>query len=221
VSYSAAPGAIPVQPGGTPALTLANLHVPLQDRMDEVSARTQTRGGSWMSVPQFNLLAANYPDYWKYPGAPEVKKHIGGGANDADISNTCTIRMSHAMNLSGAPVPHVWGHSEGKPIANRRGKNGQFYIIRVANFRTWMAYRFGAPTLDFRKQPGVSFERSRIAGFEGVIAFDIGFKDATGHFDLWYGDHFSHERMAGKDYFALSQRITLWSNGVRTIEASA
>lgn len=164
-----------------------------------------------MILPQFNLLAASYPDYWKYPSPLGVKKYIGGGVNESDITNTCAIRMSHAMNLSGAPVPHVWGHSEGKPISNRRGKNGQFYIIRVANFRTWMEYRFGMPTLDFRKRPGVSFDRARIVGFEGVIAFDIGFRDATGHFDLWFRDQFSHERTAGKDYFALAQRITIWS----------
>jgi hypothetical protein len=174
-----------------------------------------------MAIPNFNLLAANYLDYWKYPSVPGVKRHIGGEVNDRDITNTCTIRMSHAMNLSGAAVPRVWGRSEGKLISNRRGKNGQFYIIRVTNFRTWMENRFGMSDLDFRKQPGVSFDRSRIAGYEGVIAFEIGFSDATGHFDLWYRDKFSHESSAGKDYFTLAQRITLWSDSARFIQASA
>ena len=168
-----------------------------------------------MTLPPFTLLAANYLDYWKFPAAPGVKKFIGGDVNDSDISNTCTIRMSHAMNLGGAAVPQVWGKSEGKHIFNRRGKNGHFYIIRVANFRTWMEHKFGKPALDFKKQSGVSFDRTRIAGHEGVIAFDIGFADATGHFDLWYRDQFSHEKTAGKDYFALAQRISLWSSGAR------
>ena len=53
----------------------------------------------------------------------------------------------------------------------------------------------------------------------GVIAFEIGFKDATGHFDLWYQDRFSHEHNAGKDYFALSKRISLWSDGTITTSA--
>jgi hypothetical protein len=51
-----------------------------------------------MTLPPFKLLAAHYPDYWKYPTPSEVQKYIGGEANDADISNTCTVRMSHAMN---------------------------------------------------------------------------------------------------------------------------
>ena len=43
---------------------------------------------------------------------------------------------------------------------------------------------------------------SRSRASTGVIAFEIGFTDATGHFDLWYQDRFSHEESGGKDYFA-------------------
>jgi hypothetical protein len=172
-----------------------------------------------MTLPSFDLLAANYPDYWKYPTPSGVQKYIGGETRDADISNTCTIRMSHAMNASGAPVPQIWGTSEGRPIFNRRGHNRRFYIIRVVNFRTWMEHRFGKATQDFRKQAGVAFDRSSIVGYQGVIAFEIGFDDATGHFDLWYRDKFSHEQSAGKDYFALAKRISLWSDGVYWSEA--
>ncbi|MEN9397012.1 MAG: hypothetical protein RLZ81_1542 [Pseudomonadota bacterium] len=172
-----------------------------------------------MNLPSFEQLAAHYLDYWNYPNPQAVKRLVGGDANDADITNTCTIRMSHAMNASGAAVPQVWGVSQGKPIVNRRGHNGRYYIIRVSNFRTWMDHRFGKPKLDFTKRPGGEFDRATITGYQGVIAFDIGFSDATGHFDLWYGDKFSHEQSAGKDYFALAQRISLWSDGTRWVEA--
>src|SRR5262245_33335329 len=99
-----------------------------------------------MKLPDFDLLSREYPDYWKFPEAKDAQKHIGGETKDRDISNTCTIRLSHAMNLSGAPVPAVW-----EDITNRRGKNKKYYIIRVKNFRSWMEYTFGKPDYDFQK----------------------------------------------------------------------
>jgi len=167
-----------------------------------------------MKLPDFDLLSRNYLNYWDYPTPDVVRKFIGGEVNDSDISNTCTIRLSHAMNGSGVSIPKTW-----EKITNRRGKNGNFYIIRVVNFRTWMESQFGKPDLDFKKKPGDSFDRSAIKGYEGVIAFDIGFTDATGHFDLWYQDKFSHEKDAGSDYFANAKRVSVWSTGSRWIEA--
>ena len=49
-------------------------------------------------------------------------------------------------------------------------------------------------------------------------AFDIGFGDATGHFDLWYQKKFSHEDSAGQNYFALAARVSLWTTGTRWTE---
>lgn len=54
-----------------------------------------------MPIPGFDLLSHAYPDYWKYPQPEAVRKMIGGEANHADITNTCTIRLSHAMNAVG------------------------------------------------------------------------------------------------------------------------
>ncbi|MBK5294387.1 MAG: hypothetical protein JJE04_22235 [Acidobacteriia bacterium] len=173
-----------------------------------------------MKIPDFSLLSRNYLDYWNFPHPDGVRKLIGGEANDSDITNTCTIRLCHAMNASGFPIPRIWSRDPEtqKPITNRRGKNGKFYIIRVANMRTWMLHQFGKPDIDFKKKPGDPFDRSVIEGpeYEGVIAFEIGFRDATGHFDLWYKNKFSHEQSAGKDYFALASHISLWTTGLRT-----
>ena len=168
-----------------------------------------------MKIPDFDLLSREYPDYWNYPKPEMVRKHIGGETLDRDITNTCTIRMSHAMNAAGAPVPAFWDG-----ISNRRGKNKKYYIIRVNNFRTWMGHTFGKPDFDFQKQAGAAFDRSKIQGREGVIAFEIGFKDASGHFDLWYQNKFSHERDAGHDYFTMASRVSLWSTGTITSQAA-
>lgn len=161
-----------------------------------------------MDLPAFKTLSANYPDYWQYPTPESARKLIGGETLDKDITNTCTIRMSHAMNLSGAPVPHFW-----QKVTNRQGKNKLFYIIRVVNFRAWMEHMFGPPDLVFNKTAGEKFQRHRIEGNYGVVAFDIGFNDATGHFDLWFGDKFSHEDNGGQDYLTRARQISMWTGG--------
>ena len=169
-----------------------------------------------MKLPDFELLSREYPDYWRFPKPEQAQQHIGGEARDRDITNTCTIRLSHAMNAAGAPIPRVW-----QDIVNRRGKNKKYYIIRVSNFRAWMEYTFGNPDYDFQKKAGASFDRNQIQGREGVIGFEIGFKDASGHFDLWYQDRFSHEYNAGHDYFSMAKRISLWSTGTISMTAPA
>jgi hypothetical protein len=161
-----------------------------------------------MDLPAFKTLSANFPDYWRYPTPDAARKYIGGETLDKDITNTCTIRMSHAMNASGAPVPKVW-----QTITNREGRNKQYYIIRVVNFRAWMEHMFGPPDLTFTKKAGDKFQRHRLEGNEGVIAFDIGFTDATGHFDLWYRDKFSHEDNGGQEYLMRAKQISLWTGG--------
>lgn len=167
-----------------------------------------------MALPPFGLLSALYPNYWFFPSPKAVQKLIGGEVLDSDITNTCTIRLSHAMNAAGFRIPEFW-----RKVTNRRGANKSYYIIRVADFRSWMESRFGAPTVELEKKDGQAFDRKQIEGFKGVIAFEIGFADATGHFDLWYGDRFSHEGSAGHDYFGRASRVSLWHDGIRTTTA--
>jgi hypothetical protein len=101
---------------------------------------------------------------------------------------------------------------------SQRKKQTVLYYPR-RKFSRLDGIRFGKPDLDFQKKAGDRFDRSSIQGFEGVIAFEIGFSDATGHFDLWYRDKFSHEETAGRDYFASASRISLWTTGTRMTEA--
>ena len=82
-----------------------------------------------------------------------------------------------------------------------------------------MESRFGAPTIDLRKNGSAAIDRKEIEGYQGVIAFEIGFSDANGHFDLWFSNRFSHESSAGHDYFAVATRVSLWHDGTRTITA--
>jgi hypothetical protein len=162
------------------------------------------------NIPEFKQLSQNYLDYWKYPQPESVRKLLGGELLDRDITNTCTVRLSHTMNLNGHAIPKKWG-----AVTNRRSKQGNYYIIRVKDFRTWMVQTFGKPDIEAAKTAGEAFDRKSIKGYEGIIGFDIGFRDATGHFDLWYGDTFSHEQTAGMDYFAVASLIQLWHTGHR------
>ena len=53
-------------------------------------------------LPPFGLLWANHPT----DHDPEaVKRMIGGRVNLPWITNTCAIRMSHALNHAGSPIP--------------------------------------------------------------------------------------------------------------------
>jgi len=61
-----------------------------------------------MAIPDYSLLSRNYPDYWNYPQPAAVREILGGGVNASDITNTCTIRMCHAMNEVGNPIPPLW-----------------------------------------------------------------------------------------------------------------
>jgi hypothetical protein len=169
-----------------------------------------------VALPPFGMLSALYPNYWFFPSPKTVQKLIGGEVQDPDITNTCTIRLSHAMNAAGVRIPEFW-----RKVTNRRGANKSYYIIRVADFRSWMESRFGAPSVELKKKAGQAFDRKQIEGFQGVIAFEIGFSDATGHFDLWYGDRFSHEGAAGQDYFARAARVSLWHDGTLNTTAPA
>ena len=95
-----------------------------------------------MALPPFGMLSALYPNYWFFPSPKTVQKLIGGEVQDPDITNTCTIRMSHAMNAAGVRIPEFW-----RKVTNRRGANKSYNIIPAwADFRSWMESRFGAPS---------------------------------------------------------------------------
>ena len=117
-----------------------------------------------MALPPFGMLSALYPNYWFFPSPKTVQKIIGGEVQDPDITNTCTIRLSHAMNGAGYPIPEFW-----RGVTNRRGANRRYYIIRVADFRTWMERRFGAPTVELGKKDGQAIDRKQIEGFRVCV----------------------------------------------------
>lgn len=166
-----------------------------------------------MLRPLWSDFYREYPDYENYDSAT-VKKSIGG-AVDADwVTNTCAVRMSRGLNYSKLPVPAAFSG-----MHTVKGADGKHYAFRVRELRLWLpkATALGAPDFEITKKQGVDFDKTTLKDMKGIIAFDIHFSDATGHFDQWDGMQFSHESGKSTDfgdagrYWALATRITLWA----------
>jgi hypothetical protein len=168
------------------------------------------------AVPPFDVLNRNYPNF---VSVETVKRLIGGALNDLDAppnqqwlgganGNTCTIRLSRALNYSGVPVPK-------NPPGMRTavGADHRNYAFAMQEMRGWLAGHFGAPTIDQLGGPPIS--RGAFSGKKGIIAFDIHFTDANGHLDLWDGHTFYDEvyglSHAGHDFFDMARRVSLWA----------
>ena len=158
---------------------------------------TQLR--SWSS------LWNEYPDYLNSPDSAAVKRMIGGEVTQSWLGpNACTIRLSYTLNRNGVPVPKSY------PGLNTvAGGDGYRYAYRVAEVRRWLPFAIGKPDFEIVKKKGVPFDKTQLSAMKGIIAFDVHFSDASGHFDLWDGSQFSHEYQAAT-YWAAATRISLW-----------
>lgn len=155
-------------------------------------------------LPQWSVFWGQYYDYINFT-SPYVKEMIGGAVNASWITNTCAIRMSYAMNYIGFPIP------KGFPNLNTiKGGDGMRYSFRVRELRPWLRHTFGAPDFEVKKKANEAFDRKQIESMLGLIAFDINFKDATGHLDATFNGTFSSEGNISKDYFALATKVSIW-----------
>ena len=92
--------------------------------------------------------------------------------------------MSYAFNKAGVKIPYIE-----KETVSGEGKT-DWYIFRVRKFKDF---------LDGKKYNKISSDKTKkLTPFKdkkGIIVFDINFKDATGHVDLFNGSY-----VEGKDY---------------------
>ena len=144
-------------------------------------------------LPSVGALWSQYPS----DEDPEaVKKAIGGNVNAAWITNTCTVRLSRALNYSGAPIRHGM-HG----MLTVSGGDHKWYGIRVKEMAVYLEKTYGAPSF---KATGDL--KSACMGKKGIIRFVVnGWSDATGHFDIWnFGSIRHHE------YFAQASEVYIW-----------
>ena len=158
-------------------------------------------------LPSYDTLWVNYYDYMNYPDSAQVKRLIGGLVDADWITNTCAIRMSHALNEVGIVLPRGF-----KGLNTVKGGNGRRYAFRVRELRKWFDTALKKPEFDLDKKASSTFDKSSIAAMKGIIAFDIAFSDATGHIDLWDGTQITAESLMSKDYYDSATRITVWKS---------
>jgi hypothetical protein len=174
-----------------------------------------------MAVPAFPLLLGNFP---KMSSVVEFKRFIGGGADDTSDppdqqwlgganGDTCTLRMSRALNYSGVPVP-----ADYPGLRTVRGGDGRRYAFAVQELHHWLLHRFGDPDVYVKGKP---VARDRFAGRPGIMLFDIvfglnadGVTRALGHVDLWDGRTFFDElegvSSPERDFFDIANGVSLW-----------
>ncbi|MCO5170751.1 MAG: type VI secretion system amidase effector protein Tae4 [Planctomycetes bacterium] len=145
-----------------------------------------------LKPPAFDTLWANYP----VGSSPDVRREIGGQVDNDDYANTCAIRLSRTLNLSGQPIKPAQG------LLTVRGGDGKRYALRMRELTTYLQNRWGRPQVRVRRPDG---DTSQFDGKKGVISF-LGIPGYTGggHIDLWDGS-----RTQQGAYFD-SNEVLLW-----------
>lgn len=168
-----------------------------------------------IKVPDFVKLNQFYPT----GEAEDVKARLGGAINAAWITNTCTIRLSRALNYSGVTVP--WNFpvlaSNGKQAAavTVLGADKKRHMIRVREMWQWVKKIFGK-SVSARYETGeLPGPPAAIMGKQGILYVKVDvWSDATGHFGVWNGSNWlstgSHDQMG---YFKLSSGYEFWESG--------
>lgn len=136
-------------------------------------------------IPAIETLIEKYPN----GNAPDVAKVVGGTVEKnfnnpkyTAYKDTCAIRVSHALNLAGDPIPWAGGnidnpYRKGTKVRTDKGGNGKYYIYSTLDMRAYLIVRYGQP----KKFPGGAETKEKIKGLKGIIAF------GWVHIDLWNG----------------------------------
>jgi len=161
-------------------------------------------------IPPADLLIENYLQYGTHlPGggvSDSEFANIVGGLVKVNIdagyfgNNTCAMRLSHTINMSGHTIPYIEGQTSS-------GGNGFKYIFRVKTMMDYFRQTFGEPTI-------VSIDELDFKGHQGIIVFETGdlWTDATGHSTIYDGDKVLGGNYAGEPgyYFDNAVNIMMW-----------
>jgi|GEM_PF-241709 len=129
-----------------------------------------------LELPSFEDMAKNYPGslsssgVYKLIGGKVYKNHL---SNPVTYSNSCALRLSRALNYSGAEIPHIYGQTGS-------GSDGKWYFYKVSDLKNYLIDTYGPADC--------TGNASDFADKKGIIFFqNCGWSNATGHFDLWNG----------------------------------
>lgn len=146
-------------------------------------------------------------------GPPAAVAAVVGGPIGKQITDegweTCCIRLSRALNYSGAPVAGWQGMANpymgaGGKVRAMQGADSKWYIYSCYDLRVYLTNRFGHP----KKFKG-NADETTVAGVPGVIMF--GFL----HVDLWNGSAVCNHAYFG-DPRVTSEGVYIWPAGTTT-----
>jgi hypothetical protein len=174
-----------------------------------------------MQVPSFDLLLKNYPND---RNVVALKRKIGGSIDDTNSpprdqwlggahGDTCTIRMSRALNYSGVHIPAKF-----KGLRTAPGADHLHYAFAVQEMRFFLTTTFGQPNINVKGRP---VSRQPFRNDKGIILFDISCfgqnadgTRALGHMDLWdtktFFDEITGYSYPDRDFFDVADRVSLW-----------
>lgn len=158
--------------------------------------------------PSWADMAEHYPA--SDVATATLYDHMIGGSfeglyGDPAYANTCSVRMSYALNRSGlrlGAAPSPGGHL--------LGGDGYRYWIRVADLKAYLSRQFEgadeeltlplipsaliddatalAARFDERVALAKAWLEAKLLNRKGIVAFDVvGWRSASGHFTLWDG----------------------------------
>ena len=150
-------------------------------------------------LPSFRLLKSQYPGAQR---PDEVKRAIGGKLNSPEFVDTCAMRMSWMLNHVSLTIPPP--HHSHMLVLSGDSIHGQkvWYAIRHAEIRDWLRQTLGPPQISKKTKPIRTLD---FAGHKGISALNVAYiqhpgqPNATGHIDLWDGEHFSESSEYGKE----------------------
>jgi Type VI secretion system (T6SS), amidase effector protein 4 len=157
----------------------------------------------FLGLLQYSTLALNYPTPAEHPtevaNTYSIWKLVGGkvqqNGESGTFTNSCAIRMSHALNGSGIQINFASGKTSS-------GKNPPkwWYYFRVNDLKDFISDIFG--TAD-----SYTKEEFKKNCKKGIVILNVPWQDATGHADLWDGKHMidGHD-----DYIDLATSIQFW-----------
>jgi len=151
--------------------------------------------------PSYSTALHHFNAIYKGGNFKHVADTIGGkvklNIDNGTFENLCAVRMSYVLNKCGITILKADGATSG-------GQDGQRYLYRVSDLRSFLTRKFGQPDLT-----DSSPSHSALIGKKGIIIFEAHFSNATGHVTLWGGGN-SEKDCSDKCYFPSSTKVYLW-----------
>jgi hypothetical protein len=157
-------------------------------------APPQVRG-----LPPFQKMWDAYPDA---SDVHDVGTLIGGHVlinlelpeDKGQWKNTCAVRTSRALNYAGDPIPGPsrFKLKKGGTMDVVSGSDKLWYAHRVTDLEEYLRRTYGSPSDSVEPGKG-GVDMTRFGGRKGIVVYEVGWDNATGHIDLWDGTKVRHE----------------------------